>query len=350
MLRKTLTILGTLASTTLFVGCASTNDLVIKATADCNAAYTEGRSSIQDHFDDASSCCKDWLPENPAAYAACEAAVDEARNNALDTLDEAHSACVSNNLDVLAAAIDSIKDIVKTAIEAACGEPKVFNVTQSLRGDYANVTPLFDEIEGVRVDLSGRAMAIHDIPEGGGTSHYTASLSGSIALATDKGFVALPAKARLAMSIPQELHAPGTVHSVQLEVAGAGVFESPESYEGTIHRNGAGRFVINAVLVDANSTADGDVIQTGIALELPLVLDGNRMRLSTGGMVEPEKLAPLAPNAIADWHRNFTVDMMDYAFFMESFASGYCDLNGDGETDGLDIEIFEDRFWSAFEG
>ena len=337
----------------MFVGCASTDDMVERSLTNCDSAYQTGRSAIQRSFDEALKCCNKLLAAgDTAGYAACTAAVATARAEALGNLDGAHTACIGANAAALGAAIDSIKEIVETATKAACDLGTVLNVTQSINGEVANVSEPLNRPEAIRIELSGRALGIHQLPDGANTnSRYTATLSGSVTFEMGPMPIAMPAKVHLTMSIPQNQHEHGIVHTMRLEVAGGGVFESPESFQGSVYRNNEGRRVMNVVLVDASSSANGDDIRVGIALELPFTISGNRIRISTGGqMVATEQIAPVAPNAIADWRRDFTVDMTDYAFFMESFASGLCDLNGDGETDELDIEFFEERFWAEFEG
>ena len=347
---STLTILAT--STTFMTGCPGIDEMVRDAMADCNKAYDEGNSTLNAHFADALKCCLKRLPDDPAGYAACTRAVNDAKEDANDTMDDAHAACVSQNIEVLKATTLSIIAITQAAVKAACDTTKVFNVTLSNNGEYNNVAQTLDSPEEIGIELSGRALALHQLPDGSNNNtRYSASLKGTVTFAMDPLPLAMPTTVHLTMSLPQNHHEPGIVHSMRVEVAGGGVFESPESFQGSVYRNNEGRRVMNVVLVDASSSANGDDIPVGVALELPFTISGNRIRISTGGeMVATEQIAPVAPNAIADWHRDFTVDMTDYAFFMESFASGLCDLNGDGETDELDIEFFEERFWAEFEG
>ena len=353
---KTLSTLGILAaSSTFMTGCPGVDKIVEDAMADCNAAYDRAQTTINDLFDDAMKCCNKKLPDDPAGYAACAEAVNDSRKAALEQTGSAHAACVSQDIEVLKATTQSIIDLTNAATKAACDVSKIFNISQSTNGEYNNTTPA-DNYEVVRVELSGRSIALQQIPGEGpqddsSNTHYNATLNGSVSFASGDEFIALPAKARLSLSFPQNQHESGIVHSVWLKVPGAGVFESPESFQGTLSNTDGRGFLINTVLVSANQPSDTDGLKTGLAVELPLSISGNRIFISTGNeMVSIEEVAPVAPNAIADWHRDFVVDMVDYSFFMESFASGYCDLNGDGETNDLDIEVFEDRFWAEFEG
>ena len=132
-----------------------------------------------------------------------------------------------------------------------------------------------------------------------------------------------------------------------------GSFEASTSVPSTLKRTDNSGYLICVTLKDAGTdTDDGEPSsQAGLYLEIPLTINGQRAKAGTNGnFVNPQSLAPVAPNGIADWQRDFTVDMTDYAAFFEDFAQGVIDLNADGETNDLDIEIFEDRFWSEFEG
>ena len=334
-------------------GCKTTEQIVDASLANCTDAYAEGRSKIQNSFDDALACCKDLLPDNPQGYLECVEKVEEARQKAQESLNEAHQACVAANRELLTAHIDMIKQIVEDAIKLACELTDVFNVTQSEDGRVANVTDNSEHIEAVSIKLSGNAFSMHDVPGEGNSGRVTVRMNGAIGIVGEDGASYVPSSVRFSSTLPANNHLPGQIQNFSLTIAGMGSYESASSVPSTLKRTDNGGYLICVTLKEAGTDIlDPDSSpQAGLYLEIPLTINGQRAKAGTNGnFVNPQSLAPVAPNGIADWQRDFTVDMTDYAAFLEDFAQGVIDLNADGETNDLDFEIFEDRFWSEFEG
>ena len=144
--------------------------------------------------------------------------------------------------------------------------------------------------------------------------------------------------------LPVNPHANGQVQSLSLNMNEVGQYELSQSFQGTLRPLGSGKYMIQAVLKPSSMT-ESDQASFGFHVEIPFSFERGRARAGWGNTyVSVDTAFPVAPNAIADWNRDFIVDLADYAAFLADFAGGLIDLNGDGESNDADFAIFEDRF------
>ena len=146
-------------------------------------------------------------------------------------------------------------------------------------------------------------------------------------------------------NLPRDRRSDGTIHSLTLALHGMPVMEIAEGHPSTVKTLDNGGHLICAVLKPRIPFTDADAPIFGCYVEIPIFISGARARAGTSGaFVDTESIMPVAPNAIADWNRDFMVDLHDYEAFLQDFGIGLIDLNADGVTDERDLEIFEERF------
>ena len=337
-------------------GCRTTEQIVEASLADCGEAYNKGRDKIQDSFDEALDCCKELLPANPAGYADCVQKVEDARQTANDSLDAAHQACVDANTSLLTSHVEAITDVVKDAVKTACSVIDVIGVTKNAAGDQAaNILDNSDGVDSIQLSLRGIVSQANiggsaDVFEGQPgmpsivSRRIQVQLGGTISSMFGDGTYTTGISATMTATLPGNRHGSGTIQHLDLKLAGVGEYELARGFQSTLKPTGAGQYLIQAVFKPSSDTQN-EQATFGFYAEIPFSMDRGRAKAGWGNTYVPVNTAlPVAPNAIADWNRDFVVDMYDYAAFLADFAEGVIDLNGDGESNDADFAVFEDRF------
>ena len=353
---RTFSAIAISASTMLFAstGCMTPSRVAEASLADCGKAYTKGRERIQDAFDEALDCCRDMLPGNPDGYSSCVRRVEESRRNAQDSLSEAHQACVDANTDLLTTQIEVLFDVVDRAIKVACEVVDVVNIVRSDDSEQlANLTNPMIEYDAMAIDLSGTVIGFDMQPitpqsldaHARSNSLITARMRGTVKGMNLQGIHSASAEVQMRANLPRDRRSGGTIHSLTLALQGMPVMEIAEGHPSTVKTLDNGSHLICAVLKPRVPFSDSAEPVFGYYVEIPMAISGNRVQAGTSGaFLETESIMPVAPNAIADWNGDFMVDLNDYESFLQDFAIGLIDLNADGATDELDLDIFEDRF------
>ena len=110
-----------------------------------------------------------------------------------------------------------------------------------------------------------------------------------------------------------------------------------------IGADGSGR--LNALFsVELAETIPSAMVHPVLWLEVPVAMDHRGISFVANETPSAE-IAPVAPNAWADWRRDFVVNLEDYYAFFTDFAAGEADANGDGATDDRDAELFLEFFY-----
>ena len=344
------------ASTIFFggTGCMTTERVVEASLADCGKAYQEGRKKIRDAFDDALSCCRNMLPGDPSGYATCVQKVEQSRRFAQQSLNDAHQACVDANTELLTAEVTAIFEVVDRAIKAACEVIDVISIVRSGDSDrMANLTSPVLEYQAMAIDLNGTVTGLDTQPitpqslETHQRSNrlISANMQGTIKGMNSEGIHDTSVQVRMVATLPRNARRHGTIHNFLLELHGMPAMEIAEGFASTLKAQDDGGHLICAVLKPRIPFTDADAPIFGCYVEIPIFISGARARAGTSGaFVDTESIMPVAPNAIADWNRDFMVDLHDYEAFLQDFGIGLIDLNADGVTDERDLEIFEERF------
>ncbi len=95
-----------------------------------------------------------------------------------------------------------------------------------------------------------------------------------------------------------------------------------------------------------NDTDSGDQV----VLEIPVRLEGQDLRISSGGAFVPGHLLLERPrDLIADYDGDGMVNAFDLSAFMADYHSGdpYADVNADGVVDQADLDLFMSEFNDA---
>ena len=115
----------------------------------------------------------------------------------------------------------------------------------------------------------------------------------------------------------------GVVNRLDVSIDGMGEFvldpDLPARITGT---DGSMR-------IEAGLYADNVEAPSSFMISLPLSIRGGTASIRTNGWISVDDIMPVAPNGVADWHRDFIVDEHDYAAFLADFATAPIDLNGD---------------------
>ena len=77
----------------------------------------------------------------------------------------------------------------------------------------------------------------------------------------------------------------------------------------------------------------------GIWIEVPVRVGRDGLHV-IAEEISGASFTPSAPNQIADWNSDMTVNELDYLAFFEDFALNNADATGDGNTDDYDVELF----------
>ncbi len=329
----------TLLSIMPLTGCVTPGEIARDALKDCSKAKQEGQKAINDHFAEAIKCCKDKLPDAPDAYLACMDAVNEAKAQADAGLNRAQAECIAANFTALEQQIKFIMDAVTGIIDLACRPLEAWrNLTQSVDGEMRNISSPITA-EEIQIETRGPVMQSLE-----GSSRIITNQQGRVDLVPFGGGEVISADLRVMLDadLPQRSR-DGVVH--RLEISGQGIGEltlDPDLPARLVDANGAMR--IEAVVFDSDAEDPRSMV-----ISLPFRFRGGTGAISTG-WVEADAVTPVAPNAIADWHRDFTVDEFDYAAFLADFAAYRIDLDGDGESTDADIAYFEAIWTEAMDG
>ncbi|MEE2972471.1 MAG: hypothetical protein VX672_05045 [Planctomycetota bacterium] len=322
-------------------GCMTPRTVAERAIENCDEAMQKGKKKLEDHFAEARRCCLKLLPDNPAGYADCEKAVNDAKKEADRALAEAEAACIEANFTLLEEQVEFIFNAIDRIIDLACGPLEVFQgVVESENGEARNLTEPLPDVERVSIRTSGVVMQSVE-----GSSRFFTQQVGWIQLigGPDHGGSTPRIQVLVDADAPQGRRA-GVVRRLDISIQGLGKFVLAPDSSASIRGDG-GRMTIDAVVFDPAHDSP-----TARAVSLPFDLRGGVGSIRTAGWVSIDEILPVAPNGVADWHRDFVVDEYDYAAFLADFSNHQIDLDGDGAATTADVEYFEHLWIEAMQG
>lgn len=322
-------------------GCMTPGQAATEALKNCDKAKQKGQEKIEDHFDDARKCCLKLLPDSPAEYLECQKAVNDAKADADKGLNDAEIACIAANFTALEQQIKFIFDTLEGVIDLACAPLDRFRgIVQSERGEVRNVSSPLPVADGVLVKTMGSV--IHEVE---GSGRFVTSQRGRIQIlnAFDSDVMNGSVELLIDAEMPRARR-DGAVHRLEISIEGMGRLVLDPDLPARI----AG--VDGSMRIEAGVHGGDTESPSSFVISLPLNVQDGTASIRTNGWVDPDEIMPVAPNAVADWYRDFSVDEHDYAAFLADFSTAPIDLDGDGISNDADVAYFEERWIEAMEG
>lgn len=322
-------------------GCMTPGDVARKAMDNCDAARKKGQEKIDDHFDEARKCCLKLLPDSPAEYLECQKAVNEAKAKADQGLNDAEVACIAANFTVLEEQISFIFETLEGVIDLACAPLDRFrNIAWSEGGEVRNVSSPLPASDGVQVETTGSVIQSLE-----GSGRFVTSQRGRIQMinAFDSDVVTGSLEVMIDGEMPRGRRS-GVVNRLVVSIGGMGRFVLDPDLPARIVA------VDGGMRIEAGIHASDVESPSSFVISLPLRVRGATASIRTNGWTDADEIMPVAPNAVGDWYRDFTVDEHDYAAFLADFSAAPIDLDGDGDSNDADIAYFEERWIEAMGG
>lgn len=316
-------------------GCMTPGQVANKALKNCDAAKQKGQEKIEDHFAEARKCCLKFLRESPADYLECQKAVNEAKAEADQALNDAEADCIAANFTALEEQIEFIFGTIERILDVACAPLDRFRrIVRSEQGEVRNISSPIPEADGVSLKASGVVMQGLE-----GSGRFITHQRGRIQMisAIDSELTTGDVAVVIDAETPSGRR-DGVVNRLQVSIGGMGEFVlDPDLPARITGSDGSMRIEAGVYAADAEAPSS-------FMISLPLSIRGGTGSIRTNGWINPDEILPVAPNGVADWHRDFSVDEHDYAAFLADFATGRIDLNGDGRSDDADVAFFEERW------